>query len=66
MILLKIDHGSKGRPIKAYDLEMNFIKKFKNPTAAAIELGVSPSNIHLACKGTYKQTGGYRFKYANH
>lgn len=53
----------KGRSVKAYDLEMNFIKKFKNPTEAAIELGVSSSNIHLACKGTYKQTGGYRFKY---
>ena len=58
--------GLKGKPIKVYDLEMNFIKKFKNPTLAAIELGVSPSNIHLACKGTYKQTGGYRFKYAKH
>ncbi len=55
--------GLKGKPIKAYDLEMNFIKKFKNPTLAAIELGISPSNIHLACKGIYKQTGGYRFKY---
>jgi hypothetical protein len=56
--------GSKGMPIKVYDLEMNFIKKFKNPTLAAKELNVSPSNIHLACKGIYKQTGGYRFKYA--
>ena len=36
---------------------------YKSVTEAAIELNLSSSNISRCCKGVFKQTGGYEFKY---
>ena len=53
------------RPSRAIYLLVDGKKKLYNSALeAGKDLGVSPSNIHLVCKGTYRQTGGYRFEYA--
>lgn len=50
------------RPI--YFLEDSGCRIYYNSALEAGKaLNVSPSNIHLVCKGTYRQTGGYLFEY---
>jgi hypothetical protein len=53
------------KPVKIRHLtkEGKLVKIYESPTEAALDLNVSPSNIHLVCKGTYKTTGGHRFEY---
>ena len=40
-------------------------KEFQSAKIAATHLGVSASNIAKCCKGKYKTTGGYHWKYAD-
>ena len=51
------------KKINHIDNDGNIISTYNSAMDAAENLGVSSSNIHLVCKGTYKQTGGYKFKY---
>lgn len=40
-------------------------KEFESAKIAAAHMGVSASNIAKCCKGKYKTTGGYHWKYAS-
>ena len=46
---------------KVYCVELD--KVFESAKSAAIQLGLSGSNIAKCCKGKYKTTGGYHWKY---
>lgn len=48
---------------KVYCVELD--KVFESAKSAAIQLGLSDSNIAKCCKGKYKTTGGYHWKYAD-
>ena len=47
---------------KVYCVELD--KEFKSAKSAAAQLNLSDSNIAKCCKGKYKTTGGYHWKYA--
>lgn len=51
-------------PVLQYTLNGELIKKWKSAREACMELGLYPSNISKCCKGILKQTGGYKWKYA--
>lgn len=48
------------KPVYCVELDM----VFKSQTEAAKELGLDQSSIAKCCKGKYKTTGGYHWKYA--
>jgi hypothetical protein len=54
----------KGVKIDHIDEEGFIIKTYDSPMKASLDLKVSPSNIHLVCKGIYAQTNGCRFSYS--
>lgn len=47
---------------KVYCVELD--KEFESAKSAAAQLNLSDSNIAKCCKGKYKTTGGYHWKYA--
>lgn len=51
------------RPISQYSLNGEFIKNYESVMLAARELNIHDSNIHKACKGLIRQTGGFLWKY---
>jgi len=51
------------KPILQYDLNGNFIKEWECGKYAGIELNLHATSITQVCKGKFKQTGGYIFKY---
>lgn len=50
---------SNGKPV--YCIELN--KTFPSARSAAKELGINAQGIGKACKGEYKQSGGYHWKW---
>jgi hypothetical protein len=48
---------------KVYCVELD--KVFESAKLAAMQLGISDSNIAKCCKGKYKTTGGYHWEYAD-
>lgn len=50
-------------PVEQYSKDGVFIKKWAAAKEAARELNLSQGNITSCCKGTYKSTGGFVFKY---
>ena len=61
-----IEKSSEARrkSVDVYDLQGNLIKRCKSATEAEKITGVDNSNIVATCKGRYKQTKGYIFRYA--
>lgn len=55
MTAKKIDH---------IDENGNIIKTYNSAKEAGTDLKQGPSNIHLVCRGKYKQINGYYFKYS--
>lgn len=53
----------KFEPIYQYDLEGNFIKEYRNIKEASIDLSISTQGIRNCCKGKYKSSGGYIWRY---
>ena len=53
------------KPIIQYSLEGNLIKEWKSSTEASEVLGISKGNITNCCKGLFKQSGGFIWKYKN-
>lgn len=47
---------------KVYCVELD--KEFESAKSAAAQFNLSDSNIAKCCKGKYKTTGGYHWKYA--
>lgn len=56
-------HPFKERPVAQYSLQGELIREFKSLHEAARLIGGSPSNICLACKGIYKKSKGYKWKF---
>ncbi len=52
-----------GQPIIQYTMDMEEIKRWPTIITAAKELKISQSNISQACRGSYKQAGGYKWVY---
>lgn len=52
-----------GRPVIQLSLDDCFLKEYRTIRLAARENHVQPSNIHKACDGTIKQTGGFKWRY---
>ncbi len=48
-----------------YDLNGNFIKEYKSVRDASRNLGINHSNISRCCRGEYKHTYGFIFRYDN-
>lgn len=55
--------GDKFKPIYQYDLNGNFIKEYENIKSASVDLGILAQGITTCCKGKYKSSGGYVWKY---
>ncbi len=51
------------KSIIQYDMDMNFIKEYSSVKNAAESIGSSPSVISACCKGKYKSSGGFIWKY---
>ena len=60
--LAKLSENKK-KSILQYDRDGNFIKEWDFIKKAGIELGLHATAISRVCKGKFKQTGGYIFKY---
>lgn len=58
-----LNHPNMSKSISQYDLNGDFIQDFSSIREAARVLGFSMCNIKDCCKGRYKQTHGYIFKY---
>ena len=57
-------NGKTSKKVNQFDLDGNFIKQFNSIREAERSFGVSGTNIFRVCKGQYKQSLGYIWKYA--
>lgn len=57
--------GNNARPVEQYDLDGNFIKRYKSIGEASKETGAFHSSILHCCRGFYKQSNGYVWKFAD-
>lgn len=62
---LKCDMRKYNREICCYDLEMNFISKYKSASDASKKTNIGDSNIRRCCNGVRKTAGGYIWRYAD-
>lgn len=53
------------KKIDQYDLENNYIRSWNSISDASRMYNISPTNIKNACKGIYKTSCGYIWRYAN-
>lgn len=53
------------KTVNQYDLNGNFIKKWKSISQASRELKIFNSGIVLCCKGKYKSCKGFIWRYAD-
>ena len=58
----RTERVAKKKSIPVYCEELN--RTFKSQVEAARELGLKQYNIVKCCKGRYKTTGGFHFRYA--
>ena len=59
---------AKGRKVNQYTLNWEFIREFPSLADASEFLGRTRSNtlgVQYACTGVYKQSGGFKWKYAD-
>ena len=57
-------HRHYTRAVKQYDLQGNLIAKYKTILEASKATGVNTAGIGGACRGTYKKSGGYIWRYS--
>jgi len=55
----------KTKAVLQYDLQDNFIKKWKSARKVERELNIKNENICECCKGKRKTAGGYKWAYEN-
>lgn len=55
--------NSLKKPIGQYDLNNNYIRSWNSISDASREYNIDPTNIKNACKGKYKTSCGYIWKY---
>lgn len=53
----------RSKTVLQYSLDGNFIKEYKSAKDAAIQTGIEVSNIRSCCRGLYKKTHGFIFRY---
>ena len=53
----------KGRPVIQLTMDGVFIAEYPNAERAATTTGLFPQNIGASCKGRYKHSGGFIWKY---
>ena len=51
------------KPIALIDDNGDIIKKYKSQKEATVELSLTKGAVTRVCKGEYKQTKGYKFRY---
>ena len=51
------------KPVALIDDNGDIIKEYKSQKEATIDLGLTGGAVARVCKGEYKQTKGYKFKY---
>ena len=56
-------HSYQTRKVSQYTLEHTLIKTFNSIKSATIETNILETHIVQACKGKYKTSGGYIWKY---
>lgn len=54
----------KGKRVRQYDLNENFIKEWNTIKEASVGTGTNEICIGYVCKGKRKTAGGYKWKYA--
>jgi hypothetical protein len=55
----------QAKPVLQYDLENNFIREFGSVTEALYIMGKTGDGIGECCRGKYKTSYGYKWKYKN-
>lgn len=53
------------KPIKQFDLDGNFIQRWKSATEIQRQLSISRISISRCCRGIYKQSHGYIWRWDN-
>ena len=56
---------STAKEVEQYDLEGNFIGKYRSLSEAAKQTGCSQPTIFRVCQGLSKSTKGFKFEYSN-
>ena len=64
-INLERDIRRYNREVYCYDLNMNFVCKYKSVAEASRKTNIYDTNIRRCCKGISKTAGGYIWKYAD-
>jgi len=54
---------SQKRAVEQYSLDGEYINEFDSLGLASMKTGVLKSGIWQCCKGTYKSSGGFLWKY---
>ena len=57
--------GNNTRPVEQYDLDGNFIGRYNSIHEATKKTGSAHSAILNCCRGLYKQTKGYVWRFVN-
>lgn len=65
MITYTTKSGNNKRPVEQYDLDGNFIGRYNSIHEATKLAGCSHSAILNCCRGLYKQTKGYVWKFVD-
>ena len=55
--------GNNYKAVEQYDLENNYIRSWDSISDASRAYNISPTNIKNACKGIYKTSCGFVWKY---
>lgn len=55
--------GGRGKIVRQYSLEDEFIAEFPSARRAAASLNMAPTNIINCCNGKCQKAGGYKWKY---
>lgn len=55
--------SKRSKRVICYSLNGEYIEEFESMTIAAIKTNTHRENISKCCKGIYKKTGGFIFKY---
>jgi hypothetical protein len=56
-------HKNQRKPVIQLTLDGKFVKEWPSVWSVNYELGIDPGTIIKVCKGKYKTSGGYRWKY---
>lgn len=61
---LESNHLSNRKPVDQFDLDGNYIASFPSIRIAAQTLGLCESSVACCCRGVYKMSGGYVWRFS--